>query len=53
MTEVLMAICALLIILFTWLNEQDNTPLRDFQCTDSNVVDGIAECVKYEKKVEK
>ena len=24
---------------------------EDFQCTGSDIVDGIAECVKYEKKV--
>lgn len=23
----------------------------DFQCTKSDIVDGVAECVKYEKKV--
>jgi hypothetical protein len=26
---------------------------RDFQCTESSIVDGKAECVKYERKVEK
>ena len=26
---------------------------KDFQCTESAIVSGVAECVKYEKKVEK
>ena len=26
---------------------------KDFQCTESAIVNGVAECVKYEKKVEK
>lgn len=26
---------------------------KDFQCTESAIVNGVAECVKYERKVEK
>ncbi len=32
--------------------EKDKPP-NGFHCTESAIVNGVAECVKYEKKVEK
>lgn len=25
-------------------------PIKDFQCTESSIVNGVAECVRYERK---
>ena len=47
------AACVSFIVVFVYLAEQHITIPKDFQCTESAIVNGVAECVKYEKKVEK
>lgn len=38
------------IVLFVYLGKQSIVIPSRFQCTESAVVDGVAECVKYEKR---
>ena len=51
--HIYIAICVSFIVLFVYLAKQHITIPKDFQCTESSIVDGKAECIKYEKKVEK
>ena len=47
------AITIFVMCFFAYGADQRITIPKNFQCTESAIVNGKAECVKYERKVEK
>ena len=45
-------IAVLFIVSVVYFGKQTITISSSFQCTESAIVNGVAECVKYEKKEE-
>ena len=44
-------IACFFVLSVVYFGKQTITIPSSFQCTESAIVDGVAECVKYEKKV--
>jgi hypothetical protein len=49
---IFIAMCLFFVTLFTYLTEPHSTIPKDFHCTESAIVNGQAECVKYEREEE-
>jgi hypothetical protein len=48
--HIYVAIAGFFILFGVYLSGQSTRISKDFQCTESAIVNGIAECVKYEKE---